>query len=81
MSYPTENIKGRYIFIVWAIFNLGGVLGGLAAMGINYNNPSGSANSATYFALAAVMMVGSLSAFIILIRPEDVCALVVSVGV
>ena len=29
MSYPPEESKGRYIFTFWAIFNLGGVIGGL----------------------------------------------------
>jgi hypothetical protein len=29
MSYPPEESKGRYIFAFWAIFNLGGVIGGL----------------------------------------------------
>jgi fucose permease len=29
MSYPPEASKGRYIFTFWAIFNLGGVIGGL----------------------------------------------------
>lgn len=32
MSYPPEAAKGRYIFAFWAIFNLGGVIGGLVSM-------------------------------------------------
>ena len=29
LSYPPEASKGRYIFTFWAIFNMGGVIGGL----------------------------------------------------
>lgn len=29
MSYPPENLKGRYISWFWIIFNLGGVIGSL----------------------------------------------------
>ena len=29
MSYPTEDLKGRYISWFWMIFNLGAVIGGL----------------------------------------------------
>jgi hypothetical protein len=39
MAYPTENVKGTYIAIVWIIFNLGGVIGGLASLAINWDNP------------------------------------------
>jgi hypothetical protein len=38
MAYPTEDRKGTYIAIVWVIFNLGGVIGGLASLAINFNN-------------------------------------------
>ena len=31
MSYPPERSKGRYISAFWAIFNLGGVIGGLVS--------------------------------------------------
>lgn len=31
MSYPPEESKGRYIFTFWAIFNLGGVIGGFVS--------------------------------------------------
>lgn len=37
MAYPTENMKGTFVAIVWVIFNLGGVLGGLAAMVCFFN--------------------------------------------
>jgi MFS family permease len=29
MSYPSEDMKGRYISWFWMIFNLGAVIGGL----------------------------------------------------
>jgi len=34
MSYPTEDLKGRYISWFWMIFNLGAVIGGLVCTGI-----------------------------------------------
>lgn len=72
LVYPTESRKGAYIAIVWVIFNLGGVIGGLAAMGINFHNTSGSASEATYFTFATIMLTGSLSAFVLLVPPNKV---------
>lgn len=34
MSYPPEAAKGRYIFVFWAIFNLGGVIGSLVSLAL-----------------------------------------------
>jgi len=43
MSYPPEASKGRYIFVFWAIFNLGGVIGSL----VIYMLPTGPLNAVT----------------------------------
>ena len=34
LSYPPENLKGRYIATFWVIFNLGGVIGALVSIQI-----------------------------------------------
>lgn len=38
MAYPTEDQKGKYIGVFWAIFNLGGVVGASVALGQNFNS-------------------------------------------
>ncbi|KAF1932031.1 uncharacterized protein M421DRAFT_416762 [Didymella exigua CBS 183.55] len=35
MSYPPENLKGRYISWFWIIFNLGAVIGSVISLGMN----------------------------------------------
>lgn len=42
MSYPTEDLKGRYISWFWMIFNLGAVIGGLVC---NPNNSKSRSKS------------------------------------
>ncbi|KAJ2613337.1 hypothetical protein H4S08_002270 [Coemansia sp. RSA 1365] len=37
MSYPRHDEKGRYISVFWAIFNLGGFIGGSVLFAVNYN--------------------------------------------
>ena len=38
LAYPTEQDKGKYIAIFWAIFNLGGVVGASVALGLNFHS-------------------------------------------
>lgn len=38
LAYPTENQKGRFISIFWAIFNLGGVVGAAVSLGTNFHS-------------------------------------------
>lgn len=42
MAYPTEQQKGRFIAIFWAIFNLGGVVGAAVALGQNIHSETNS---------------------------------------
>jgi MFS family permease len=42
LAYPTEDQKGRYIGVFWAIFNLGGVVGAAVSLGQNYHSKSNS---------------------------------------
>lgn len=72
MAYAPEEKKGTYISIFWVIFNLGGLLGGILVFAVNFNNESGGANAATYFAFAAIMAIGAFSAFFLLVKPQSV---------
>ncbi|RMZ76664.1 hypothetical protein DV738_g4782, partial [Chaetothyriales sp. CBS 135597] len=50
MSYPSEKTKGRYISWFWMIFNLGAVIGDLAALAENIHSTSSSVSDGTYVA-------------------------------
>ncbi|KAK3654523.1 hypothetical protein LTR56_003168 [Elasticomyces elasticus] len=64
MSYPPEASKGRYIFIFWAIFNLGGVIGSLVPLGQNINTESDSkVNDGTYIAFLVLTFAGGCLAW------------------
>ncbi|KAL1918292.1 uncharacterized protein VTP21DRAFT_2952 [Calcarisporiella thermophila] len=61
MSYPDERNKGRYISIFWAIFNIGGVIGGIIPLIINLRQTSaGSVSNETYIAFIVVMALGGM---------------------
>eukprot|EP00928_Gymnodinium_smaydae_P055222 TRINITY_DN38815_c0_g1_i1.p1 TRINITY_DN38815_c0_g1~~TRINITY_DN38815_c0_g1_i1.p1 ORF type:complete len:454 (+),score=83.41 TRINITY_DN38815_c0_g1_i1:119-1480(+) len=72
MAYATPKSRGRLIGIFWAIFNLGGVAGGLLQFGLNYDNAGASASPASYFIFVAAMLVGALSAPLLLASPSQV---------
>jgi len=74
LSYALENQKGSFFGIFWFIFNLGGVIGGLIALGLNLNpDDDGQAvNPATYFTFCALMGAGAVFACIFIIRPSRV---------
>lgn len=72
MAYATPQSRGRLIGLFWIIFNLGGVAGGLLALGLNYNNPAGDASAASYFSFIAAMLAGALLSPCLLVRPSQV---------
>ncbi|MGK3750704.1 MAG: hypothetical protein ACI8RD_003004 [Bacillariaceae sp.] len=75
LSYALERQKGLFFGTFWLIFNMGGVMGGLIAFGINYNPEEGGQNAvnpATHFKFCALMVPGALFAFIFVIRPSIV---------
>lgn len=70
MAYGTADTKGKFISIFWVIFNLGGMVGGFIAFGLNYNNAEGGqANPASYFTFVAIMAIGAAGALFLL--PPD----------
>ncbi len=72
MAYPTAETKGYFVGVFWVIFNLGGVMGGAISFATNYDSAASDASSATYIAYVAIMAVGSVSVFLLVVRPEQV---------
>jgi hypothetical protein len=58
MSYPQEKDKGKFVAIFWALFNCGGILGSLIALGLNLENNQGGVSTGTYIAFVVIMLVG-----------------------
>ncbi|KAF5377201.1 hypothetical protein D9615_006472 [Tricholomella constricta] len=58
MSYPTEDQKGTYIGVFWAIFNLGGVVGASVALGQNYHSKANSVGNGTYIGFLILTLIG-----------------------
>jgi hypothetical protein len=65
MSYPEEKNKGKYVAIFWALFNFGGILGSVIALGLNLENEAGGVSTATYTAFVVVMIIGIFLSLII----------------
>ncbi|QCE00835.1 hypothetical protein DEO72_LG7g2126 [Vigna unguiculata] len=66
-SYPPANRKGTYISIFWSIFNMGGVIGGLIPLIMNYHrSEAASVNDGTYIGFMCFMTVGTLLSLAIL---------------
>ncbi|RIB21746.1 major facilitator superfamily domain-containing protein [Gigaspora rosea] len=66
LSYPSESNKGEYIGIFWVIFNLGGVIGSIIPLALNWNSTAGSVNDGTYIGFIILMGLGSLMALLLL---------------
>lgn len=62
MSYPPENLKGRYISWFWMIFNLGAVLGSLIPLAQNLENNTGTVTDGTYAGFIVLMFLGAVLA-------------------
>ncbi|KAL1923039.1 uncharacterized protein VTP21DRAFT_9415 [Calcarisporiella thermophila] len=61
MSYPTEQTKGRYISVFWAIFNAGAAASSAVVLGLNASqNKSGTVSISTYVAILIAMSLGLL---------------------
>ncbi|CAG8807970.1 33416_t:CDS:2 [Gigaspora margarita] len=66
LSYPSESDKGEYIGIFWVIFNLGGVIGSIVPLALNWNSTAGSVNDGTYIGFIILMGLGSLISLFLL---------------
>jgi MFS family permease len=61
VAYATEDKKGRYIGVFWAIFNLGTVIGGLISLIQNVSSIKTSVGDGTYIGFLALTLVGCVS--------------------
>ena len=59
MAYPSAESKGRLFGLFWAVFNLGGVFGGLLWMGMNFEHSRGHASPATFAIFGGIMVAGA----------------------
>jgi MFS family permease len=60
ISYPDENKKGKFIGVFWSIFNLGGALGSLIPLVIEWNSKKSTVSTATYSAFMTIMGFGAV---------------------
>ncbi|KAJ2786883.1 hypothetical protein GGI15_001152 [Coemansia interrupta] len=75
MSYPSQDKKGRYISVFWAIFNMGGVVGGIVPFISNFDQGNSHTavplSSAAYIVFVALEATGALFA-LFLAPPKNV---------
>ncbi|KAF9917295.1 hypothetical protein BX616_001421 [Lobosporangium transversale] len=73
MSYPTEDNKGKYIAVFWAIFNLGAVIGSILPLVMNSapGMDPDDVSPTTYIVYMVVMGLATLLAFF-LARPSTI---------
>lgn len=72
MAYSTPQNRGKYVGIFWTIFNIGGLLGGILQMGINWKSTTGEANPASYFTFIGVMAFGAIISPFVIVAPRKV---------
>jgi len=73
MAYSTSESRGRLIGIFWAIFNFGGVLGGLMEAALNWTSEQNDgANPLSYFVMTGIMLLGPVLTVLLLAKPENV---------
>lgn len=65
VTYTSDGTRGRAIGLFWVIFNLGGAIGSLTSLGLNFHSKSGTVTDSTYIAYVVVMLFGwALSVFV-----------------
>lgn len=75
LSYALENQKGLFFGMFWLIFNMGGVMGGFIAFGVNSGPAEERASSVTpetYFTFCTLMGAGALFAALFVLKPGSV---------
>ncbi|KAF4653844.1 DUF895 domain membrane protein, partial [Perkinsus olseni] len=72
LAYAPQDRRGHYIAVFWVIFNLGGFVGGILQLALNFDTETDTASPASYFVFIAVMIMGSVAAFLLLRDPSKV---------
>ncbi|KAJ2299048.1 hypothetical protein IWW55_004297 [Coemansia sp. RSA 2706] len=60
VSYPSEQEKGKYIAVMWALLNSGGTLGGIILFAINYHSETDSLADGVYVVFVVLECIGAL---------------------
>ncbi|KAI9732014.1 MAG: hypothetical protein M1834_004465 [Cirrosporium novae-zelandiae] len=76
MAYPTEDQKGRAFSLFWTLFQMGGVIGSIIPICLNWNSSMGNMSDGTYIAFIVIMLVGCLLPIFLLpsdqvVRPDN----------
>lgn len=58
MCYPTEDMKGRSFSVFWTIFQMGGVIGSIIPVCLNWSSKAGNLNDGSYIAFIVIMLCG-----------------------
>ncbi|KAF9466868.1 major facilitator superfamily domain-containing protein [Collybia nuda] len=58
LAYPTEDQKGKFIGVFWAIFNLGAVVGASVSLGQNFHSKANSVGNGTYIGFLVLTLIG-----------------------
>lgn len=58
MSYPTEDMKGRSFSVFWTIFQMGGVVGSIIPICLNWSSHAANLGDASYIAFVVIMLIG-----------------------
>ncbi len=69
MCYPTENMKGRAFSVFWTIFQMGGVIGSIIPIAMNWNSKAGTINDGSFIAFIVIMLAGCLIPLLLI--PSD----------
>ncbi|KAI8322455.1 hypothetical protein GQ54DRAFT_323968 [Martensiomyces pterosporus] len=71
IMYPGEETRGRCMAMFAALFNMGGVMGGIIQFSLNANSKSRGVSGFTFVALAAVQVLGAIVS-LALVSPTQV---------
>ncbi|KAL1405986.1 hypothetical protein Q8F55_007669 [Vanrija albida] len=68
MSYPTEKDKGRSFSLFWSVFSMGGVIGGVIALGVQLASGGTHKNASTsvYIVFLVLMLTAIFTAWLVL---------------
>ncbi|KAE9396481.1 hypothetical protein BT96DRAFT_941697 [Gymnopus androsaceus JB14] len=64
MAYPTEDMKGRAFSLFWGIFRMGGVIGSIIPICLNWNTGAGNMTDGTSFLGFFCLPIGSFGAMV-----------------
>ncbi|RDW66964.1 hypothetical protein BP5796_09713 [Coleophoma crateriformis] len=69
MGYPCEDEKGKAFAVFWTIFQMGGVIGSIIPICLNWNSKAGTVSDATFITFIAIMLFGCLLPLLLI--PSD----------